>query len=743
MREGITGHLDERHPVFREAWKGTPITWNGAKPDGTGWPIEQGAYWLDGAVRLGFVLHDDAIVKKIRARLDPVVDGVNQAEAGTTFIYWKKGYKPQGFDSWAHSQMGRALVALYQGTGEQRVLDALVKVYADYPASMGGLGFGDVSGLCNLDAMMETYAVSGDKRILERATAAINQPGEQRIIEEWAAGKVNDGHLVITYENIRLPAVIYPWTGKATQLQATKGAFRWLDENHMLPYGLPSGEEGTAGVGAGRKTETCNIPAMLLSANWMYRIEGDGAWGDRMEKAFFNAGPAPLARDGLTAAYYQTPNRIKLGLLPQESLAPAEAGGSGITFGPLACDHVLCCIGAANRILPLYIANMWMATADRGLAATLYGPCTVNTLAGSGVRVKIACATDYPFNESIRMTITPEKPVEFPLHLRVPGWCQSAQIAVNGDGLRAKPNRQGFVVIARTWRRGDTVTLQTPMNVRVVRGLEGAYPKSQRGYFREIPAALFRKRALPYACVNYGPLLFALPIPDKDANAPADNARWQFALDLNPQDAGKLRVERTPMPAHWDWPLAAPVTLKVPVRAFDWKPTLPQALPNAPVTGDKSETVSLVPYGCAKFQIAMFPVTPHAWEGEPLPDNTVDEPELLGTADIYDDAAATKGAAVGYINSPGSAVVWRALPAGNHLKIRYAAEKPAQLSLRINDMPAQKIAFPATGKWQGAGAYAEVTVSVTISAGAVVRLQYETGDAPANIDSVQVMKQLP
>jgi hypothetical protein len=29
-------------------------------------------------------------------------------------------------------------------------------VYADYPARMGDLHFTDVSGLCNLDAMMET-----------------------------------------------------------------------------------------------------------------------------------------------------------------------------------------------------------------------------------------------------------------------------------------------------------------------------------------------------------------------------------------------------------------------------------------------------------------------------------------------------------------------------------------------------------------------------------------------------------
>ena len=77
--------------------------------------------------------------------------------------------------------MGRALVALYQGTGDKRVLDALVKVYADYPAKMGEIDFNDVRGVCNLDAMLETYSYSGDRRILDRAREAIAQPaGDQR-----------------------------------------------------------------------------------------------------------------------------------------------------------------------------------------------------------------------------------------------------------------------------------------------------------------------------------------------------------------------------------------------------------------------------------------------------------------------------------------------------------------------------------------------------------------------------------
>jgi hypothetical protein len=76
------------------------------------------------------------------------------------------------------------------------------------------------------------------------------------------------------------------------------------------------------------------------------------------------------------------------------------------------------------------------------------------------------------------------------------------------------------------------------------------------------------------------------------------------------------------------------------------------------------------------------------------------------------------------------------LPPGSQLQIRYAAEKPGQMTLQINSA-AQKVAFPATGQWQGTGAYAEVTVPVRLPSAATVRLVFEPGDAAANIDSVR------
>ena len=608
-RDGITGHLDERHPTFRDGWKGIPIQSTGAEPDGMGWPIEQCSYWFDGALRLGFVLHDEALLKKIKARLDPIVDGVNKGT--TSFIYWKKDIRPQGFNSWAHSHLGRALVAYYAATGEKRILDALVRVYSDYQAPMGSLKFDDVSGLCNIDAMLETYSFSGDRRVLDCVKAAVASPAPEASIRDWLDGRFTEGHAVVTYENLRLPALLYPWTGEQRLLQATLKSLAWIDSRHMLPYGTPSGEEFMSGIGALRKTETCEVAAQIWSLAWMYRILGEGSYGDQLERALFNAAPAPIARDFQTMCYYQSPNRIHTKLPCEQPHAPGPLGNS---FHPLGCPLTLCCIAAVNRIIPNYVIHMWMATEDRGLAATLYGPSTVSALVGQRVPVKIACQTDYPFNDAIRMTVSPKQSVAFPLYLRIPAWCKQAQISVNGAAVEAKPDKKGFVQIARTWSKGDVVDLRFPMSVEVVRGYETEFPTSIRKYFDFVPDVLFQKRRLPYASVVAGPLLFALAIPDKDPNTPVADARWQFALDNAADRHGSdIALERKAMPSKWDWPLDAPVTIGISAQAFDWKPTDAQALPDAPVVGRGSETIRLVPYGCTKFRISMFPVTGKAW----------------------------------------------------------------------------------------------------------------------------------
>jgi hypothetical protein len=73
------------------------------------------------------------------------------------------------------------------------------------------------------------------------------------------------------------------------------------------------------------------------------------------------------------------------------------------------------------------------------------------------------------------------------------------------------------------------------------------------------------------------------------------------------------------MDSPWDWSLDAPITLKVPAEEIEWNPTMSQSLPASPVQGDANRMITLVPYGCTKFRVSMFPVTQKAWEGAAPP----------------------------------------------------------------------------------------------------------------------------
>ena len=150
------------------------------------------------------------------------------------------------------------------------------------------------------------------------------------------------------------------------------------------------------------------------------------------------------------------------------------------------------------------------------------------------------------------LAVAVSKTVQFPLALRIPGWCKQAQIAVQDAVVPLTPDDKGFVRISRTWSQGDVVELKLPMEPQLVRGFETPFPIANREYFDFEPAAVFEPRQSPYASVVCGPLLFALPIPDVDPNTPVKDAKaWTtkrrpeilrlFEVEMFGRSHGKLK----------------------------------------------------------------------------------------------------------------------------------------------------------------------------------------------------------
>ncbi len=619
-KDGYTGHMDEVDDEFKRAWAvdhkmtGEGLLWyKGA------WPYEGGGYWFDGLVRLGYALHDDALLQQAKKRLYAVADHTNTN--GLLFLWWlnKNSHDDRkavtaaldGWPLWACGLLGRALTGYYAGSGDKHILDALEKAYGGDPDCLRWIP----GNLSNVGPAFDAYTWTGNPSIAsaldamfkEEVAGLLPNVNRYRHAPDLKPGTtVTNAHVVEFVESTTPWAVGYLWTGNTNYLNAAVGWHDLIERIAMQPYGVPVSDEWYVPTGAFRGSETCDVANYIWSQTSLLAVTGEGRMADRAERAFFNAGPATVSRDFKTHIYFQSPNRFAAGL-PDFPHGPRAGGGS------YKQKHSpLCCTAALNRIVPYYVTHMWMATYDNGLAATCYGPCKVTALAADRVPVEITCKTDYPFNELIEMTVKPAKRAAFPLFFHIPGWCAQPELSVNGASVKIEQNAKGFACVNRRWKSGDIVRLRFPMTAVVQTGRDNAPEAPYTGEHKPTLVTIPGNegtRGSPYATVSYGPLLFALAIPDTtDANTPDPYALWKVALDVRHPD---ITVERLPMPAQWNWPCSSPLKLRVNAAVIDWNPAagVPR-LPELPVVARKpSEKITLIPYGCTKFRISMFPVT--------------------------------------------------------------------------------------------------------------------------------------
>jgi hypothetical protein len=76
--------------------------------------------------------------------------------------------------------------------------------------------------------------------------------------------------------------------------------------------------------------------------------------------------------------------------------------------------------------------------------------------------VTIVEATDYPFSETVRFILKPDRAVAFALLLRKPEWAEAAE--VNGHPMS---DEAGYLTIEKTWVPGETLTVTFTARVKV------------------------------------------------------------------------------------------------------------------------------------------------------------------------------------------------------------------------------------------------------------------------------------
>ena len=592
--QGMTGHLQE----ISKWCKFEDNAWADARGQGNnGW--EELPYWLKGYDDLGYVLKDEAIIKGARRWIDAVLAS-QEADGWFGPRGLKTGLKGTP-DLWPHMVMCNVLQSFYEATGDDRVLPLLTKYFKwlnTLPKENLGAGywpkvrFGD-----NIETVYWLYNRTGEHWLLELARRIHEN------MQDWTTG-VHDQHNVNLAQGFREPGVYYQQARTARFLSSVEHNYQTIMGVYgQFPGGGFAGDENCRPEHTDPRQgfETCGIVEFMHSFEMLLKISGNPLWADRCEDIAFNSFPAALTPDWKGLHYLTCPNQVQL---DKGNKAPAiENGGTMFSYSP--GERYRCCQHNVSHGWPYYAEELWLATADRGLCASLYAASEVSAKVGTGASVRIAEETDYPFGDTVTFKVSAAQPARFPLYLRMPRWCSDASAKVNGTAVGFPVKPLSYVVFEREWQDGDTISLRLPMQVTVQK-----WEKNHNA-----------------VSVNYGPLSFSLKIGERWERCGGTDA-WpeQEVLPTTPWNYGLVLNEKSPaksfkvvkrnggvLPAQPFTPATAPIELQVKAQRIPaWKQDaqgLVGALQASPVKSDQpAETVTLIPMGAARLRISTFPV---------------------------------------------------------------------------------------------------------------------------------------
>ncbi|MBR5963473.1 MAG: glycoside hydrolase family 127 protein [Bacteroidaceae bacterium] len=605
QREGLCGQL------------GTVSEW--LDKEGNQWLGEGGShgweevpYWLRGYSNLAYLLNDEAMIAETKTWIEAVISG--QREDG--FIGPANAKENGRYEVWPQMIMLWILQDYYEFTGDKRVLDVMTKYFhfqltqpddkflEDYWENSRG---GD-----NMWSVIWLYNRTGDKTLLP----LIDQI--HRNTANWTQhDNFPNWHGVNIAQGIREPATYWLYKGDEALLKASYRDQELIRERFgQVPGGMYGADENCRKgyIDPRQGAETCAMVEQMASDEIMMTITGDPTWAENCEDVAFNTLPVAFMPDFRSLRYFVSPN------MPISDAAnhypSIENAGPFLCMNPFSSR---CCQHNHGFGWPYYAEYLTMATSDGGLATMLY--CASETKAivgkGKGHEVVLRQKTHYPFEGVVSLVINTEKQVHFPLYLRIPSWAKGAEVSVNGKGVAAENAAGKYVRIERTWKDGDEVVLNLPMEI-FVRTWEA------------------NKNSVS---VNYGPLTLSLKIAEKyvvrdGRELSQGDSHWQKGADVSLwptyeifpgspwnysllMDEKGLPVDLKVVQKSWpadDFPFTqesvplefTAVGCRVP--SWGWDETgYVQVLPDEDAPKEAAEPITLIPMGAARLRISAFP----------------------------------------------------------------------------------------------------------------------------------------
>jgi DUF1680 family protein len=218
--------------------------------------------------------------------------------------------------------------------------------------------------------------------------------------------------------------------------------------------------------------ETCAAIAFMFWNHRMFLMTGDAKYMDVFERTLHNGFLSGISLSGDRFFY---PNPLEY---DGKEVNNHGHAGRAPWFG------CACCPPNVLRTMAS-LGGYAYAVRDDQLFVNLYAQGEAKATVKDNV-VKVSQQTNYPWDGSIKLTVTPAKEDTFAVRLRIPGWVLGKplpgdlyhyddpapaawSVKVNGEPFKADVT-DGYATLKRPWKSGDTVELELPMPVRRVAG---------------------------------------------------------------------------------------------------------------------------------------------------------------------------------------------------------------------------------------------------------------------------------
>lgn len=607
QENGLTGHLEVAgFPFNQVSWGKYDIDTTLQNDNPGWWAYEQTAYWLDGMQRCGELLNSEYLLNKAKDSFNFVLTNKDKdGYLGPKFLK-----ETDGWNRWPHVVFFRALLSYYDYTKDESILDAITNHYLNKE-----IDYSNARDILNIEIMLLVYLKKHNEKLLDLAIKnyeKYNLNCQNDLCEKvQLSNKKPYAHGVSYNEYSKLGALLYIATNDKKYLKASIKSYKKIDKYFMLVDGLHCSNEFLIGNDYMQSHETCNISDYTWAMGYLLMATKDGSYADKIERCVFNAGIGSIDEKFKALQYFSCPNQVILDNKSNHNLF--FKGDKWMSYRPNPGTE--CCAGNVNRFLPIYCSKMYMKK-DDSLYAVLYGESEYND-----GNVVISQQTKYPFDDKINFIFNLKENKEINFNLRIPGWCLNPKITVNGRKISFTINK-GFVSINRTFKDNDIIELELPSNVEVLNykndGMYvnkgpllycfGMYGVRRVDELEEKQTADFKAYNIyPNMDFNYT-ICEDEPIEFVHTNNFDSNDVWNiektpFKINVKAKKVLNWKIKTIKNVRYIDNLYNVPYAYKERHGSFRFTPKFPQNLK----LSEEKYNISLIPYGCAKVRIAIFP----------------------------------------------------------------------------------------------------------------------------------------